>query len=162
MSTIGNTLNQEKALKQNAHEEYLQTFKHSKDIRDQVNSEQNIITWKKQFIPKVNISLASTRASLGQHTNDFQRSKAKNQMYSGAYTPNYGLNKKFVFQHKANKDEGSPIKYKHQNLKKIANTSISIDPKSRSRKAGIFDRDMAAPPTKQTGLNMRNLDSSFV
>lgn len=64
-STIGNTINQEKALATNAHEEYLSSFKHGKDIRDQINSEQNIITWKKQFIPKVNISLASTRASLG-------------------------------------------------------------------------------------------------
>lgn len=64
-STITNTINQEKAQQTNAHEEYLQSFKHSKDIRDQLNSEQNIITWKKQFIPKVNISLASTRASLG-------------------------------------------------------------------------------------------------
>ena len=46
-STIDNTINQEKALASNAHEEYLQSFKHAKDIRDQVNSEQNIITWKK-------------------------------------------------------------------------------------------------------------------
>ena len=103
-STILNTINQEKAQETNAHDEYIQSFKHTKDIRDQVNSEQNIITWKKQFIPKVNISLASTRSSLGHYNNDFQHDKAKKLELCGAYTPNYGLNKKFVFQHKANMD----------------------------------------------------------
>ena len=33
-STISNTINQEKALETNAHEEYLSSFKHGKDIRD--------------------------------------------------------------------------------------------------------------------------------
>ena len=61
--------------------------------------------------------------------------------YSGAYTPNYGLNKKFVYQHKANKDQGSPIKYKHENLKKIANTSFSIDYERRNQNSDIFDKN---------------------
>ena len=96
-STISNTINQEQAWQTNAHDEYVQSFKHAKDIRDQLNSEQNIITWKKQYIPQVKISLASTRSSMGQYNNNFQREKAKYHHYSGSYTPNYGLNKKFVF-----------------------------------------------------------------
>lgn len=46
-STIAYTINQEKAAQSNAHEEYIETFRHTKDIRDTFNSEQNIITWKK-------------------------------------------------------------------------------------------------------------------
>lgn len=38
-STIASTLNQAVAQQTNAHEEYLQTFKHAKDIRDTFNSE---------------------------------------------------------------------------------------------------------------------------
>ena len=45
-STIKYTLNEDLARESHAHDEYIQSFKHTKDIRDQMNSEQNIITWK--------------------------------------------------------------------------------------------------------------------
>lgn len=60
--------------------------------------------------------------------------------YCGAYTPNYGLNKKFVFQHKANQDAGSPIKYLPERIDKVANTSYSIDLKRRNQDNDIFDK----------------------
>lgn len=140
-STIYNTLNQEKAAETHAHDEYLQTFKHAKDIRDQLNSEQNIITWKKQNIPKVKISLASTRSSMGQYNNDFRREKAQYHHYGGSYTPNYGLNKKFVFQHKANQDQGSPIKYTPLEQTRIANTPMNLGYSQSQRSSELWNRN---------------------
>merc|ERR1719223_923341 len=72
-ATINYTLNEKLAKETNAHEEYIQSFRHAKDIRDQMNSEQNIISWTKQEIPKVKGKwLASTRSTMGQHNNNFQ------------------------------------------------------------------------------------------
>ena len=70
---------------------------------------------------------------MGQYNNNFLGHKAKEDRYSGAYTPNYGLNKKFIFSHKANMDHGSPIKYKPYDQRKIAGLPVNhVDRKTDS------------------------------
>lgn len=63
-STMLFTLNHELAQKTHENSDYINSFKTAKDIRDLQNSEYDILNAKKKFIPKVRISLASTRHTL--------------------------------------------------------------------------------------------------
>lgn len=143
-STIKYTLNEDLAKESHAHEEYIQSFKHTKDIRDQMNSEQNIITWKKQELSKVKRHhLASTRANMGQHNNNFNGKRAKEERYAGAYTPNAGINRKLV-ENRASTDQGSPIKYKPYEQTKIAGLPGSFHPSKKNQNHELWNKDAEA------------------
>ena len=162
-STIAYTINQDKAAQSNAHEEYIQSFRHTKDIRDTFNSEQNIITWKKQFVPKVNISLASTRSHMGQHNNIGQgQASARDQKFSGAYTPNQGLNRKLFENMRANQDQGSPIKYRPIEQTRIAGLHVSYAGKQNEANQVWNKRALDTGVQKRRNSDANAMNSSWL
>lgn len=95
-SVIKSTLNQELAKETNAHDEYLSTIKHAKDIRDMQNSEFDIISGSKSYVPKVKVGATSTRYAMGKINYADKAHIYKKSEFAGAYTPNYGLTRKAV------------------------------------------------------------------
>jgi len=63
---------------------------------------------------------------MGQYNNIGQgQVSARDQKFSGAYTPNQGLNRKLFENTRANQDQGSPIKYRPLEQTSIAGLHVS-------------------------------------
>lgn len=75
------------------------------------NSEFDIISGTKAFVPKVKVGVTSTRYTMGKINYADKAHIYKKNEFAGAYTPNYGLSRKAV-PSQAKNDTGSPIKYK--------------------------------------------------
>jgi ribosomal protein S24E len=88
----------------------LLSIKHAKDIRDMQNSEFDIISGTKAYVPKLKVGMTSTRYTMGKINYADKAHIYKKNEIAGAYTPNYGLSKRAV-PSQAKNDTGSPIKY---------------------------------------------------